>query len=92
MEFTELETAALGLLIEEYGWEFPGLADRLALTRPVARENTGGGFFTDLSSDKNAIPMAAVHSPLDGVGVRPEGMNSKLEVLLFFKDGYANLL
>ena len=92
MEFTKLESAALALLIDEYGWEFPGLAGQLALTQPVKRENTGGGFFTDLAVDKNAIPMHSIGSPIDGVGVRPEGMKSKLEIMLFFKDGYAHLL
>ena len=92
MEFTRLETAALALLIDEYGWEFPGLAGQLALTRPVARENTGGGFYTDLVVDKSAIPIHSIGSPIDGVGVRPEGMSSKLEIMLFFKDGCAHLL
>jgi hypothetical protein len=92
VEFTKLESAALALLVDEYGWEFPGLAGQLAFAHPVARENTGGGFFTDVAIDKNGILLTNVTSPIDGIGVRPAGMRTKLEIMLFFKDGFASLL
>ncbi len=92
MEFTELESRALALFADEYGSEFPGLAAQLASAHPTARENTRSGFFTDIAIDKNGFPLSHIDSPLDGLVVRPEGMRGNLELLLFFKDGYANLL
>ena len=92
MEFTGLESAALAMMVEDYERELPGLAAQLALARPKSRDNTGNGFFTDIVLDESAVPISTGPGPLDGPALIPDGMEFHLEILLFFKDGRANLL
>jgi hypothetical protein len=92
LTFSELEAAAFGLFVAHYETEVPGLAKQLAHAVPSSRENTGGGFFTELVVDRKAARPVVTSSPLDGPQVRIAPMAWPLELLLFFKDGYLHLL
>jgi hypothetical protein len=93
LSFTKLEIEALARIEALFSDEVPGLAAQLANARPVSRENTGAGFFTDISVDQSAVaPIAAAPSPLDGPEVRVGKMSGTLGLLLFIKHGYVSLL
>lgn len=91
--FSELEAAALRRFVEQYGAEFTSLAGQLAHARPVGRENTGSGFFTDIAVDRDAVsPLVTSLRAFDGPEVRVGTMTGALGLLLFVKDGFVNLL
>lgn len=94
LSFTKLETETLARLEAIFGGKLPGLASQLANARPVSRENTGAGFFTNIAVDRSAAPPLAdaPSSPLDGPEVRVGKMASALGLLLFIKNGYISLL
>ncbi|RYE09163.1 MAG: hypothetical protein EOP22_10485 [Hyphomicrobiales bacterium] len=91
MEFTRLETAALAQFTAYYAHEFPALGEHLRHARPVARLNTGNGFYTDLAVALH-LPRLECDSPLDNLTCRFDGMKEGLELLLFFRNGAASLL
>lgn len=92
LELTQLERAALDSFGSTYALEAEGLAAHLRHAVVASRENTGGGFFADLTIDRNRARPVICPSPLDNLMVRIDGMVGELELLLFFKDGYAYLL
>ena len=53
LSFTKLEIETLTRIQASFGSEVPGLAAQVANARPVSRENTGAGFFTDISVDRS---------------------------------------
>lgn len=93
LNFTKLEIETLARLEASFGDVVPGLAAQLTNAKPVSRENTGTGFFTDIAVDRSAVPpMTEAPSPLDGPEVRVGKMSSALGLLLFIKNGYISLL
>ena len=93
MKLTELERTALDWFAGFYCDDLPLLARHLKSATPISRENTGNGFFTGLAVSPASTPqLIDCPSPLDGLRVRFEGMTEGLELLLFFKDGYAHQL
>jgi hypothetical protein len=91
MAFSAFETSVLAKFAELYGGQSPGLATQLQVAQFARRENTGSGFFTDISVDR-ATPPVSCTSPLDGPSVVFDGMAEGLELLLFLRDGYICLL
>lgn len=92
LDQSRLERAALGAFASIYGRDVPDLAHQLEVARVVSRQNTGGGFYTDLRVDRAMAKPVACPSPLDGLAVRIHGMTMDIELMLFFRDGYAHLL
>lgn len=94
LDFTKLEAETLAQIEAIFGSKLPGLASQLANAKPVSRENTGAGFFTDIAVDQLASPPLpdASTSPLDGPEVRVAKMSGALRLLLFIKNGYIYLL
>ncbi|MFT6452013.1 MAG: hypothetical protein ACJA06_001501 [Halocynthiibacter sp.] len=92
MEFNELEREALKALCSYWKDKYPALTKQVEAVRCVQRENTGGGFFTELHVDQNVIPRLTGSSPINGHYVRVAGMKYDIGLILFFKDGYLNLL
>jgi hypothetical protein len=92
MELTPLERAALRALGNAYEPEFPGLLAQLAIAKPSKRENTGGGFFTDIEVDRKAAAPLSGRSPIDNHFTDIEGMIYPLGLLLFHEDGFVCLL
>ncbi len=89
MELNRIERAALEAFSTTYGDDIVGLRQQLQSVSVDARENTGGGFFTDISVADSAGPVTCP-SPLDRLVVRIDGV--LLEFLLFFETGKAHLL
>ena len=92
VKLTQLERAALDQFGSIYAHEVGDLAAQLQHATVASRENTGGGFFTDLMIDRALARPVFCPSPLDNLMVRVDGMVGELEFLLFFRDGYAYLL
>src|SRR5687768_17687606 len=91
MAFSAFETSVLAKFTELYGDQSPGLAAQLRVAQFARRENTGSGFFTDITVDR-ATPSVSCTSPLDGPSVTFDGKVVELELLLFLRDGYVCLL
>ncbi len=92
LEFSPLERAALEAFVDTYEGEYPGLAAQLAIVRPIKRENTGGGFFTDLQVDRHAVAPLTGASPINHFVVDVDGMRYPIGLLMFHEEGYVRLL
>jgi hypothetical protein len=91
--FTPLERAALEAIMDETGEERDGVAEQLRHASVISRENTGGGFFADLSvaSDAPDLDRKTAHWGRD-VWMSIDGLEYGLGMILHFKDCRANLL
>ena len=92
MDFSLLEREALRALCCYWKEKYPALTKQVDAVRIVNRVNTGGGFFTDLNVDPNGIPRLTGPSPINGHYVRIQGLEHAIGLILYFKDGYLNLL
>lgn len=91
--FTSLEKAALGAILAEVPEARAAVEHQLLHAKVVARENTGGGFFSDLEVDPGVQRLEAKIAPLgDNVWVGVDGLEHGLGVILHVKNGYVSLL
>lgn len=92
-DFTPLERAALDAILDEAREDRGTVAEQLRHASVLSRENTGGGFFTDLkvASDANDIDRKTAHLG-QNVWINIEGLEYGLGLILHVKDGRANLL
>src|SRR5437588_11411200 len=92
-EFTPLERAALDAILGETGCDRDMVAEQLRHASVVSRENTGGGFFTQLK-------VASVADDLDrksahfgrNVWMSIDGLEYGLGMILHVKEARADLL
>jgi len=56
------------------------------------RENSGAGFFTYLAVDRTTAPVRNAKRVLGNVTASIEGFKQPLLMMLFMKDGYAEML
>jgi hypothetical protein len=92
MNFTALEREALTVLAKAWSTEYPGLTEQIEVVECARRTNTGGGFFTELTVKRSDVPPLSGHSPINNHYVRVDGMSGPIGLILFFADGYLNLL
>jgi hypothetical protein len=92
-DFTPLERAALDAVLDEIGEHRGTVSEQLQQASVLSRENTGGGFFTDLkvASEANALDRKTAHFG-QNVWISIEGLEYGLGLILHVKDGRANLL
>jgi hypothetical protein len=88
----ELEVAALDVIADEHAETEPQLAALFQTCTVTNSENTGGGFFTALASDKAAFAPVALQSPTGDAWFDIDGMQHGICCLVFFIDGYPTLL
>lgn len=85
--FTEMETAALRAIFAETPSLSPKLRHQLCRATVTKRENTGGGFFTDISVPEDA-PSVGRHKVLGlATHARVEGLEHGLGFVLFLREG-----
>jgi len=92
MEFNKLERATLETYGAIYGAEEPRLAAQLAAARPASRENSGAGFFTEVTVDRTACEKIITWGPLGRHYMHISGLDHGLGLLLFFNEGYLSLI
>lgn len=91
--FTPLERSAIAAITDETVEQFAILKEQLTLIRVLSRENTGGGFFTELAVMPSADRLNLKTEPLgQNVYIAINGLEYGLGMILHLKDGYANLL
>jgi len=90
--FNALEWAALRAIFAETPELAPLLTAQAEQATVTKRENTGGGFFTDISVAGDWEPIRS-KSPLgDNVFARVEGLEHGLGLLVFLEEGRLHLL
>ena len=91
-DFTEMETAALQAIFAETPTLFSKLRHQLGCATVTKRENTGGGFFTDIAVPEGA-PLVECPRVLGyATHARVEGLEHGLGFVLFMEDGRLHLL
>ena len=91
-EFTALERAALRAIFSENPDLESQLEAQAAKAIVIKRENTGGGFFTDISIPEACGPISS-KSPLgDCCYAKVDGLEHGLGLLLFLEEGRMTLL
>jgi hypothetical protein len=89
----DIERAALDAIADASSKDFPRLREVLGRVAVTKRENTGAGFFADLSVEDDVAPLVDVASPIGDLLVRVDGLQHALCLLLFFhKNGFPYLL
>jgi hypothetical protein len=87
-----LERAALDAICRQQTDQRDALASQLASAKVIQRRNSGAGFFTDLAIDRTAPPVTSKERVIGNVAAMIEGFKDPLLLLLFMKDGYADML
>lgn len=91
--FTPLEHAALAAILAEGPKDRAAIEHQLVHSHVRSRQNTGGGFFTDLKVDPAAGAIEKKTAPLgNNVWIGIDGLELGLGMILHFKDGRASLL
>jgi hypothetical protein len=92
-DFTPLERAALEAIMGEMGEDRDRVAEQLRHASVISRENTGGGFFSDLSVASHAhdLDRKTAHWGRN-VWISIDGLEYGLGMILHLKDFRANLL
>jgi hypothetical protein len=91
--FTALEKTALEAILAELSEGRAAVQHQLLHTKVVARENTGGGFFSDLEVDPGVHGLSTKTASLgDKIWIGVDGLEYGLGAILHFKNGRANLL
>lgn len=92
-KFTPLEQTAMTAIVEETIQGCAIIERQLACAHVISRENTGGGFLTELNASGSSDRVDEKTQPLGlAVYVGIEGLEYGLGMILHFKDGNANLL
>jgi hypothetical protein len=68
------------------------LERQLATADVTSRKNSGAGFFTYIAVDRTASPVAQAGRVLGNVAATIKGFKQPVLLMLFMKDGYADLL
>lgn len=90
---TALERVALDAIIAEIVDDRVAIEQHLLHAEVISRENTGGGFFTELEVPSSQEGLDRKIEPLgENVWIGVDGLEYGLGAILHFKDGRANLL
>ena len=91
-DVTEMETAALQAIFAETPPMASELQRQLGRAKVTKRENTGGGFFTDIAVPEGEPRLKCSNVLGYATHARVEGLEHGLGFVLFIKDGNLNLL
>ena len=90
--FYPLEQWALQRITAEYPDIAIDLLRQFDAATIVSRENTGHGFFTNFTVDRNTAKPVVCERVIGNLWARVEGMENLMSFLLFFEDGFACML
>lgn len=90
--FTEMETTALQAIFAETPAVSTELQRQLGHATVTKRENTGGGFFTDIAVPEDAPRVECPKVLGYATHARVEGLEHGLGFVLFMEDGKLHLL
>jgi hypothetical protein len=89
---TALEEAVLVEICRQQGADRPILERQLATATVTSRKNSGAGFFTYLAVDRTIAPVLNKARTVGDVVAIIDGFEQPLLLMLFMKDGYAEML
>jgi len=89
---TALEMAALDAICSQQSDGREALINQLATATVARRENSGVGFFTYLAVDRATSPVTSGGGVLGNVAATIEGFDQPMLLMLFMKNGYADML
>lgn len=58
----------------------------------TSRQNSGGGYFTDLCTDENLPPLLALGSVIGRIWFYAQGFDQPLGAMLFLENGWLSML
>lgn len=91
--FTSLEQTALAAVLDEMIEERGIVQEQLLHAIVLSRENTGGGFFTEIEIGHSACELDRQSGPLGyNVFIGVDGLEFGLGMILHLKEGRASLL
>jgi hypothetical protein len=90
--FTDMETAALRAIFAETPEVSSVLQRQLDRATVTKRENSGGGFFTDIAVPEDAQPAECPKVLGYATHAHVEGLEDGFGFVLFMKDGKLHLL
>lgn len=90
--FYSLEQWVLQRIAAEYPDIAEDLLRQLAAATIVSRENTGHGFFTRFTIDRDTAKPVACERVIGNLLAKVEGMEDLMGFLLFFEEGFACML
>jgi hypothetical protein len=88
----ELEVAALAAIAEQYPTHKAELLLQFRAAKVINRQNTGSGFFTGVSVDRDRTAPVRLPSPIGDVHADIIGFQDQMSFLIFIADGYISLL
>lgn len=92
-ELTPLERTALDAILDELAGDRAMIEQQLAKVSVLSRENTGGGFFTDLEVASDAKVFDRKTAPFGkNVWISVDGLEHGLGMILHTKEGRVDLL
>jgi len=92
-ELTLLERAVLNEICRQYPKDQALLEAQVASARVTSRENTGAGFFSDLSVARDpAHKVTAGERTRGWVHARIDGLQYEMGFILFLEDGFLSCL
>jgi hypothetical protein len=91
-DFTALERAALKEICRQQPDWRETLESQLATAKVTRRDNSGAGFFTYVAVDRATAPVMSGGRVLGNVAATIDGFKQPLLLMLFMKDGYAEML
>jgi len=90
--FTEMETAALRAIFAETPAIALALESQLGRAVVTERENSGGGFFTDIDVPDNVSSVDCPKTLGNATHARIEGLEHGLGFVLFMREGKLDML
>ena len=87
--FYPLESWALQRIATEYPDIAEDLLKQFHVATIVSRDNTGHGFFTDFTVDRNSAKPVSCERVIGSLWANVEGMKGPMTFLLFMEDRFA---
>jgi hypothetical protein len=92
LKFTLLEETVLRAIFETYPVDSAALHTQLSTAKVLRRENTGAGFYTDITVDRTSSPAIGSERLRAGPTVRVKGLDHGMGFILWLREGYAHQL
>jgi hypothetical protein len=90
--FTPLERAVLRWICERHPLDQALLESQLLTATVISRENTGAGFYTQISAERGSVASFGGERLRNGPTVAVDGLENGMGFILWLKEGFADCL
>ena len=91
-DFTPLEQAVLHAICEKHAADRTMLEAQLSAATVLSRENTGAGFYSNLSVERGSMPVIGGERLRNGPTAKVDGLQHGMGFILWLKQGYVDCL